>query len=458
MKTLAVIALVWLSAACAAAQEAAAPEPILRTKLDPPTTVVGQQVTLTIEILAPNYMTKPPELPDLQIRNAVTRQGSTVNVSEQINGTTFAGVSVEFLIYPQEPGRYAVPAQNVTITYAAAPPATRGATVATPALAFEATIPDAAQALDPFVATSRLVARQELKPSSEHLKVGDSVVRTVTIEADGLPAMLLPALSLGPAEGAERYPAQPEFQDKYDSRTGALVSRRTDQATYMLQKAGELDLPAIEIAWWNLHESKVERAHADAVRLSVAENPAMKVRAPDTPRTSLRGLYLFLADHLWPALAIVVMLSAVAWFAPSTIAVLRRREEQRREAYRQSEAFAFSKFRAAARRGDAAKTYFALLDWAAHLGSATRAAGLRALRIAARDPELDAEVAGIERQLFGALASNEHGWRPRHLVRRVVAARKRLGREATSGRRSRTLPTLNPGGSYGAPQRYPVAR
>ena len=62
--------------------------------------MVGQQVTLTIEILAPNYMTKPPELPDFQIRNAVTRAGSTVNTSEQINGTTYAGVQVEFLIYP----------------------------------------------------------------------------------------------------------------------------------------------------------------------------------------------------------------------------------------------------------------------------------------------------------------------------------------------------------------------
>ena len=458
MKGLAVIALLCLSAAAASAQDAPAPEPVLRAKLDPPTAVVGQQVTLTIEILAPNYMTKPPELPDFQIRNAVTRAGSTVNTSEQINGTTYAGVQVEFLIYPQEPGQFAVPAQNITITYAAAPPATRTAVVAAPSLSFEATIPDAAQALDPFVAASRLVVRQDVKPSSDHLKVGDSVVRTITIEADGLPAMLLPALSFGTVDGAERYPEQPEFQDKYDSRSGALTSRRVDRTTYMLQKAGELSLPEIEVAWWNLRDGKIEHTRVEGAKLQVAENPALAAPHQDVTRLSIRRLVVLLADHAWLALLIVFILSAVAWFAPVVISALRRRATQRREAYRRSEAFAFSQFRTAARRGDANKTYFALLDWIAHLGSTPSANGLHAFRIAANDPALDAEVASVERQLFGGPAAGEHRWTPRHLMSRVTAARKQLRREATSGRRTHPLPTLNPGEGHALPQRRPVAR
>ena len=456
MKAVTVIALLWLSAVIA--QDAAAPEPVLRTKLDPPTTVVGQQVTLTIDILAPNYMTKPPELPDFQLHNAITRQGSTVNQSEQRNGTTFAGVRVEFLIYPQEPGRYAVPPQEITITYAAAPPETRKAVVATPALAFEATIPDAAQTLDPFIAASRLTVHQELKPSSDRLKVGDSVIRTVTIDAEGVPAVLLPALSFGSIKGAERYPAQPEFQDKYDSRSGALVSRRTDRMTYMLQKAGELDLPEIEIGWWNVRDGKVEHARVEAVRLPVAENPAVAVRGRNAPQVSPRRLMLLLADHLWLALAIAALLLAAAWLAPKAIAALRRRASLRRESYRRSEAFAFSNFRAAARRGDAAKTYFALLDWIPHLGSSERTAGLHAFRIAAGDPELDAEVAHIERQLFGDPAHAGHRWTARRLANRVAAARKRLRDAATSGERSPPLPALNPGAGHVSAAQRPVAR
>src|SRR5262249_41410379 len=41
-----------------------APEPTLRGTSEPPRATVGQRPTLVIELLAPNYMTAPPELPD----------------------------------------------------------------------------------------------------------------------------------------------------------------------------------------------------------------------------------------------------------------------------------------------------------------------------------------------------------------------------------------------------------
>src|SRR5262249_6639184 len=129
MKTFLVLMMVRLLIAPATAQESVELRPILRAKVEPPTTIVGQKTTLTLDVLAPNYMTKPPELPDFQIRNAVTRTGSTVNLSEQVNGTTYAGVRYEFLIYPQEQGSYSLPAQNVTVSYAADPPASREAII-----------------------------------------------------------------------------------------------------------------------------------------------------------------------------------------------------------------------------------------------------------------------------------------------------------------------------------------
>ena len=78
-------------------------------------------------MLAPNYMTSPPELPDFQVRNAVTRQLQSVNISEQRDGMSYAGVRFEFAIYPQEPGSYAVSDQKVEVKYAAEPPAVREA-------------------------------------------------------------------------------------------------------------------------------------------------------------------------------------------------------------------------------------------------------------------------------------------------------------------------------------------
>ena len=82
----------------ARSQQGSAGEPILRVTSDPPRVVVGQQTTLRIEVLAPNYMTAPPELPTFQVRNAVTRELPTVNISEQHDDLTYAGVRFEFAI------------------------------------------------------------------------------------------------------------------------------------------------------------------------------------------------------------------------------------------------------------------------------------------------------------------------------------------------------------------------
>src|SRR6202012_4753833 len=105
----------------------------------------------SVEVLAPNYMTSPPELPGFQLRNAVTRPLQSVNTNEQQNGIEYAGVRFEFAIYPLESGAYAVPEQKLTIKYAAEPPATREATVSLPPVDFRAFIPDAAVSLQPFV-------------------------------------------------------------------------------------------------------------------------------------------------------------------------------------------------------------------------------------------------------------------------------------------------------------------
>src|SRR6516162_7580259 len=178
------LALILVALALSGARaQTAAPEPILRTTIDPPRVVVGQKTTLRVEVLAPNYMTAPPELPGFQIRNAVTRQLQSVNINEQQGGTSYAGVRFEFAIYPQEPGSYAIAGQTLIVHYAAEPPATRDAELTLPRIDFAAFVPDAAAALRPFLAAGKLTAEQTVQRSSDRLKTGDSVTRAVTIKA-----------------------------------------------------------------------------------------------------------------------------------------------------------------------------------------------------------------------------------------------------------------------------------
>ena len=450
--------ILYVTIGAAAAQPTSAPEPIVRVGIDPPSVTVGQPATLHIDVLAPNYMTKPPVVPDIQFANAVTRASGTVNLSEQRDGVAFAGVRFEFMIFPQEAGAYAIDGRSITLTYAADPPATREATVATPRISFEATVPDAAHGLDPFVAASRLEAKQDVRRSSDALKVGDAVTRTVTIEAEGTPAMLLPPTRFAPVEGATLYPAQPELQDRIDQRSGALSATRVDQATYMLTRPGELTLPAVEIAWWNTARQAVEQARADAVTLTVAANPATPVAEPQAATRTWRDTLLRLTDR-WPLLAAVAAaLIALVWLLPSIIRAISRRAARRRAAYRASEACAYAALRSAARRGDAGETYSALLTWLMKFEPAAPERTIRAFRKAAGDAALDDEIAQIEDHLFARRGESAS---PRRLVKRVAVARRRLLREATYVQPAHALPRdVNPraANAVAGPARRPVAR
>ena len=455
--------LLWLAPLGASAQSSGPPEPILRATLDPPRVVVGQPVMLRIELLAPNYLTRPPNLPDLQLRNAVTRDLGSINMSEPHGGMTYAGVRRELAIHPQEPGSYVIANRQVVVAYAAEPPASREATLDLPRLVFEAFIPDAAQALDPFVAATKLVLHQSVEPASGERKVGDAVIRTITIEAEGIPAMLLPATSFARPEGLAVYPDQPTLQDRSDRRTDVLTATRVDRVTYMLEKPGDYVLPAIELAWWDLRGQRIVQARADPVALSVAANPALPQRAGENPvRARWRDAVAALAAH-WPLVALATgLLAGLAWLLPRALRIAWHWIERRRVAYRRSEAAAFASLRKAAQSGDHAKTYFALLAWLERFEPVAPAHTIAAFRAAARDGALDRQLALIEDRLFAAPARDEAaGWAPRQMLRPVATARRRLRHRSTLRTGAAPpLAALNPAMSQGSSvaQRRPVAR
>jgi BatD DUF11 like domain len=426
------------------AQQSPAPEPILRASLDPPRVVVGQRTTLRIDVLAPNYMTAPPDVPGFELRNAVTRQLQSVNISDDRNGTSYAGVRFEYAIYPQEPGSYEIADQKVSLKYAAEPPATRQAVLPLPRVTFEAFVPDAAASLSPFLSANSLSVEQAIKRSSDQLKAGDSVTRIITIKADGTPAMLLPPQRFAAIAGLALYPAQPSLEDKVDGRSDAMTSTRTDAATYMLEQPGDYALPAIDIAWWNVGANRIETAHLDAVAIQVTGTPAAAAAQSGgaIARRSWHAVTDFLAEHWLVALLVLAALAALCWNLPRAVRAIAGEHRRRHEAYLRSEQFWFDRLCLVARRGDARASYFTLIEWLQRFGPAGT---LDTFKAAARDPLLDRELDSLEAQLFAGRAAGD--WSPRHFIRHVTSGRRRLQRQSHRSAAAHALPSrLNPAG------------
>lgn len=432
-------------AASAGFAQQPAPEPVLRARIEPARVVVGQPATLRIEVLAPNYMTAAPVMPDFQIRNAVTRPLDRSNFSERNGDTTLAGIRFEFAIFPQESGSYSIAGQPVTVSYAYNPPTTRQATLALPAIDFDAFFPDAAAALDPFISAQRLAIEQIVQRPDGELKVGDAVTRQITTTADGTLAMLLPPARTARPQGLAAYPAQPVLQDQPDSQTGGLTAMRTDSVTYMLERPGDYTLPAVEVDWWNVTEQKIERAHADPVTLHVLDNPGMRSTMADGAGTDAR--WHSLVDLLvgrWPRIVVLLLaLCGLAWMAPRALRFLRDMHRRRRQAYLDSEAWSFAQLRRAARGGEAGAFYVALLAWLRRFAPAAPGHTINALKKVANDPDLDREIGLLECRLYGN-ASQSASWSPGGLMRSITAARRSLMR-TTTGHQQAIIPAdINP--------------
>ena len=444
----------------ASAQQVLALEPIVQVTVDPARVVVGQMTTLRILVLAPNYLTSPPELPAFQLRNAVTRQLQSVNTNEQRDGVSYAGVRFEFAISPQEPGSYTVADQTVRVKYAAEPPATRETTIALPRVSFEAFIPNAAAALQPFVSASRLSVEQDIKRSSDPLKPGDAVTRTITIRAEGTPAMLLPPQRFPAIDGLKLYPTQPKLEDRIDGRSDVMTSIRIDSATYMVEEAGDYVLPSADIGWWNVASGKVEQAHLDAVPLKgVAASEAAGTRSLNQSGSvrTWDSIVDVVLDH-WPiALLGLAVAAAFALFAPRVGRRVAAGLHHRRQAHLQSEEFAFRRLRHAIRHRDAKTAYFALLDWLHHLDVVQTESATGALKVLASDPELDRQLDGIASELF-ARWPDPTRWSRRLLLHRLAAARRKLRPRSDAIARNGLPSHLNPSGTskvsaYGKPAR-----
>jgi hypothetical protein len=264
----------------------------------------------------------------------------------------------------------------------------------------------------------------------------------VTAKGTGVPAMLLPAAPFSPVNGLSTYAAEPSLQNHFDARTDQLSAVRVDQATFMAIRPGAYVLPPIEVTWWDARNSKLARLSTDAVRLKVVAGPLPQNPSVGEPPRGWRIIAL-LSENKALSCGVLALLGLV-WISRLGGGTATRWLRRQRDAYRTSEASSFRRLRRAARRNDAGEVYSALLDWVGRFEPLAPTGTLAALSVRANDRDLDADVAAIERELFGRHVDAEV-WSARGLMHRAGRARRRLREQSRSGATRDILPpNLNP--------------
>lgn len=217
-------------------------------------------------------------------------------------------------------------------------------------------------------------------PDPPKFVVGQPVTRTVAVMAEGLTAAQLPVPGTPAIDALKQYPDQPALKDTKDS--SGVTGLVTEKIAFIPTRPGRIELPAVNIAWWNTTADRMETASLPAHSFNVAPAPASASAAPppapvaDAPRTSPDAMRTVplpspqfpqakVADGRWAWIALMLgigwLTTIVAWWRnarrrASRVEPVRTEESSLRELERA--------LKAGCHANDAAQVKNALLAWA----------------------------------------------------------------------------------------------
>lgn len=121
---------------------------------------------------------------------------------------------------------------------------------------------------------------------SPRLAVGEPATRTLTLTARGLAGNQIPEIEIPVPPGFRVYPGEIESETRSDGETLIGISRQ--QLTLIPTSGGEVELPRIEVPWWDTEAGQERSAAVPALALSVA-GPVAAAAPEPPPDAALAG-------------------------------------------------------------------------------------------------------------------------------------------------------------------------
>lgn len=424
----------------------------MEVSLEPKSVYVQQQAVYTVRLYHAVNLGNGSTLSEPVIPNGaavVERVGKDKEFETVRDGMRYAVLERKYAIYPQKSGEVELPALvfNGQIVqgggfFAFDPfnPRTRRKRLRSEVLHLNVRPVPAAFHGAQWLPATHLTLSEQWAPDPPPFAVGQAVTRTLRIDADGLTSSQLPAVAANVSiEGIKQYPDQPSLSDAPGG--SGLTGSRVEKIAYIPQKAGRLQLPPIEIPWWNAKTDREEVARLPARTITVEPAPGVTARtpaagtvnaAPDSVAvapgaaplaasvdTGISPVTVLPDAGRWPWVALLLgfgwLITAGAWWWRSRGS--RARPESKPEPTIPLRALEGA-VRAGCRADDPVATKHAVLAWAQRCWPERPPLSLTA--VARRCPdELAAELTALDRALY---ASAETVWQGQVFWRRFTEA------------------------------------
>lgn len=255
-------------------------------------------------------------------------------------------------------------------------------------------------------------------PDPPQFRVGEPVTRAVVMEAEGLTAQQLPDLTIADVAGFKLYPDQPVKETHAEQK--GISARKTQKIAWVATQPGRLQLPALEIPWWDTQARKVRIASLPARSVEVLPAagaalvpslpqsivvPAPTAGAPAAPddeiTTAADVIPLYSGPNFWALVSTVAiiawLLTAIAWWRGRRSSVLSAASVAIATTPPDIKAARVAIRKAA---GNAQQLRDALLVWAAQVWREQPPRSLAALAQCSRDDTVRRALLLLDQQLY----------------------------------------------------------
>jgi len=210
---------------------------------------------------------------------------------------------------------------------------------------------------------------EEWSRDPERINAGEPVTRHLTISALGQIETQIPAIEPPSIDGLNVYADKPELSRRIEAN--GIRGIRKDQYAIIGVNGGAIELPELEVPWWDIDAGswRVAKLPARTINVKAIDEPAtgaqVAVVPPATEVTKTKALDI-MPDGFWQRLsqllAAVWLLTILAWWWSSRDRKREPREPEPPPVHKQQAKF-LKAARKAALVGDGATVRSALLEW-----------------------------------------------------------------------------------------------
>ena len=238
---------------------------------------VQEQLLFTVRLYYTINGIRNPQFTELEMEDSVIQLiGSPNQYEKLIDGERYGVYEKRYVIFPQRSGPLEVPdilfrgeVTDGSSNFVFRNLNTRRVTAFIEGITIDVLErPVSMQNNALWLPVSSLTLEESWSTDINNLKVGDSVVRTMTMTADGLDGAVLPPFSHTEIEGLNLYPDPAEIERTFVE--GAIVGTRIETTTMVATESGNVEIPEISIPWWNINTNQLEATIIPATRVVIA--------------------------------------------------------------------------------------------------------------------------------------------------------------------------------------------